>query len=178
MLACLFKKFNNLELPNITTPEQLIAPPTLITHATPPHKSRVKPGVPQNFDGDREGGRSFLTSCQLYISLSLNDFTNEQAQIHWALSYFTSGHAATFVDRTLRAESKRGGLSYATWADFEAEFKLTFCLKNKATTSLMCLQSERYFQGQRTVDRYVYEFSDLIDLSGYSDPLAIIIKFC
>ena len=41
----------------------------------------------------------------------------------------------------------------------------------------MRLESERYFQGRRTVDMYVDEFSDLIDLSGYSDPLAIVIKF-
>jgi hypothetical protein len=82
------------------------------------------------------------------------------------------------VDCTLRAETKRGGPSYATWADFKAVFRSTFCLENEATTSLMCLESEHYFQGRWTVDMYIDEFSDLIDLSGYSDPLAIIIKFC
>jgi hypothetical protein len=70
-----------------------------------------------------------------------------------------------------------GGPSYETWADFEAEFWLTFCPKNEATTSLMRLESERYFQGRQTVDMYIDECSDLIDLSGYSDPLAIIITF-
>jgi hypothetical protein len=138
----------------------------------------VKPGVPQNFDGDRKGGWSFLTSCELYISLSINDFADKQAQIHWALSYFKSGCAATFADCTLHAEAKRGGPSYATWAEFGAKFRSTFCLENEATTSLMCLESEQYFQGCRTVDMYVDEFSDLINLSGYSDPLAIVIKFC
>jgi hypothetical protein len=137
----------------------------------------MKPGVPQNFDGDCQGGRSFLTSCPLYISLSINDFADEQAQIHWALSYFKSGCTATFADRTLRAEAKSGGLSYATWADFEAEFRSTFCVENEATTSLMQLELERYFQGRWTVDMYVDEFSDLINLSGHSDPLAIMIKF-
>src|SRR3979490_327625 len=140
------------------------------------HRSCVQPGVPQNFNGDCEGRQSFLTSCRLYISLSIDDFADEQAQIHWALSYFKSSRTATFADRTLRAEAKRGGLSYATWAEFEAKFRSTFCLE-KATTSLMRLESERYFQGHQTVDMYVDEFSDLIDLSGYSDPLAIIIKF-
>jgi hypothetical protein len=124
MLARLFEKFNNLEQPNAPTPQQLIAPPSLVAHPTPPHKSRVKPGVPQDFDGNRESGQSFLTSCRLYISLSLDDFTDEQAQIHWALSYFKSGRAATFADRTLRAEAKAGGPSYATWTDFEAEFRV------------------------------------------------------
>src|SRR3979490_1160949 len=177
MLACLFEKINNPELPNLPISQSIIAPPSLVTHPTPPHKSRVKPGVPHDFDGNRENGRSFLTSCRLYISLSLDDFANEQAQIHWALSYFKGGRAATFVDRHLVPDAKAGGPSYATWADFEAEFRATFCLENEATTSLMRLESERYFHGRRTVDQYVDEFSDLIDLSGYSDPLAIVIKF-
>src|SRR3979490_3402247 len=177
MLARLFEKFNNLELPNAPTPQRLIAPPSLIAHPTPLHKSRVKPGVPQDFNRNHENGRSFLTSCQLYISLSLDDFADEQAQIHWVLSYFKSGRTATFADRTLHAEAKAGGPSYATWADFKAEFRATFCLENEATTSLMRLESERYFQGRGTVAQYVDKFSDLTDLSGYSDPLAIIIKF-
>jgi hypothetical protein len=63
MLVHLFEKFNNLELPNCTAPKQLIAPPPLIAHTTPPHKLRVKPGVPQNFDGDRKGSQLFLTFC-------------------------------------------------------------------------------------------------------------------
>src|SRR3981189_3260112 len=148
MLARLFDKFNNLELPNLTVSQPIITPPNFITHAAPLHRSRMKPGVPQNFDGDREGGRSFLTSCQLYISLSINDFADKQAQIHWALSYFKSSCATTFADRTLCTETKRGGLSYATWADFEAEFRSTFCLENEATTSLMRLESERSCQGR------------------------------
>jgi hypothetical protein len=82
------------------------------------------------------------------------------------------------MDRTLHAEAKRGGPSYATWAEFDNEFRSTFCLANEATTSLMRLESERYFQDRRTMDMYIDEFSNLIDLSGYSDPLAIVIKFC
>ena len=54
MLVRLFDKINNLEQPNAPTPQQLIAPPSSVAHPTPPHKSRVKPGVPQNFNGDRE----------------------------------------------------------------------------------------------------------------------------
>src|SRR3981189_395245 len=39
----------------------------------------------------------------------------------------------------------------------------------------LCVWSRR---DTSKVDQYVNEFSDLIDLSGYSDPLAIVIKFC
>src|SRR3981189_3394579 len=41
MLARLFDKFNNLELPNRTAPQQLITPPTLITHTAPLHRSHI-----------------------------------------------------------------------------------------------------------------------------------------
>jgi hypothetical protein len=34
-----------------------------------------------------------------------------------------------------------------------------------------------YHQGHRTVDKYTEEFWDLIELAGYTDGLAIVIKF-
>jgi hypothetical protein len=36
--------------------------------------------------------------------------------------------------------------------------------------ALMRLESDRYFQGQRN-------FRDLVDMSGYTDPIAIVLKF-
>jgi hypothetical protein len=53
----------------------------------------------------------------------------------------------------------------------------TFCPENKSTHALMRLKSDRYFQGKQMVDAYVDEFEDLIDLSGYLDDLAIVLKF-
>jgi len=41
----------------------------------------------------------------------------------------------------------------------------------------MRLESDRYFQGKQTVDAYVDKFEDLINLSGYSDDLTIVLKF-
>jgi hypothetical protein len=49
---------------------------------------------------------------------------------------------------------------------------------NKATTALMRLKSDHYFQGKRNVEAYIDKFKDLIDLSGYTDPIAIMLKFC
>jgi hypothetical protein len=37
-------------------------------------------------------------SCELYISLSQLDFIEDQVRIHWALSYFKGGRAATFAE--------------------------------------------------------------------------------
>jgi hypothetical protein len=57
------------------------------------------------------------------------------------------------------------------------EFTVTFCPENKVTTALMRLESDRYFQAKRNVEAYIDEFKDLVDLSGYTDPIAIVFKF-
>jgi hypothetical protein len=41
----------------------------------------------------------------------------------------------------------------------------------------MKLESDRYFQGKQNVEAYIDEFKDLVDLSGYTDPIAIVLKF-
>jgi hypothetical protein len=122
-------------------------------------------------------GRAFLTSCELYISLTQSDFVDEQVHIHWALSYFKGGRAASFAERILRQKLRSGKICFASWHDFTEEFAVTFCPENEATTALMRLESDRYYQGKRNVEAYIDEFKNLIDLSGYTDPIAIVLKF-
>jgi hypothetical protein len=52
-----------------------------------------------------------------------------------------------------------------------------FCPENEATMALMQLKSDRYYQGKWNVEAYIDEFKDLINLSGYTDPIAIVLKF-
>jgi hypothetical protein len=141
------------------------------------HPPRIKPASPDNFDGDRSKGHAFLTSCELYLSLTGSDYPNEQSRIHWALSFFKSGHAATFAERIVRQEMRTGVMAFADWTDFTSKFRSTFCPENEATSALMRLESDRYFQGQRNVEVYIDEFRDLVDMSGYTDPIAIVLKF-
>jgi hypothetical protein len=108
------------------------------------HPSRVKPGVPSHFNGDRVQGRAFLTSCELYISLTQLDFVDEQVRIHWALSYFKGGHAASFAECILWQELRSGKMCFTSWHDFTEEFATAFCPENKATMALMRLESDRY----------------------------------
>jgi hypothetical protein len=68
-------------------------------------------------------------------------------------------------------------MCFASWDEFREEFTAVFCPENEATTALMRLESDRYFQGKRNVEAYIDEFKDLVDLSGYTDPIAIVLKF-
>jgi hypothetical protein len=160
-----------------------VAPPP---PASPPHvttilqvlqPSRVKLGIHSHFDGDRAQGRAFLTSCELYISLTQSDFIDEQVHIHWALSYFKGGRVVSFAEHILQQELWSGKMCFASWSDFTEEFASMFCLENEATTVLMRLKSNRYYQGKQSVEAYINKFKNLIDLSGYTDPIAIVLKF-
>jgi hypothetical protein len=115
-------------------------------------------------------------SCELYISLTALDFVYKQVHIHWALSYFKGGCVASFAERILRQELRSGKMCFASWRDFTEAFAAKFCPENKATTVLMQLESDRYYQGKQNVEAYIDEFKDLIDLSGYTDPIAIILN--
>jgi hypothetical protein len=70
-----------------------------------------------------------------------------------------------------------GKMCFASWDEFKEEFTAAFCPENKATTALMRLESDRYFQGKQNVEAYFNKFKDLVDLSGYMDPIAIVLKF-
>jgi hypothetical protein len=68
-------------------------------------------------------------------------------------------------------------MCFASWDRFRKEFTAAFCPENEATTALMRLESDHYFQGKQNVEAYIDEFKDLINLSGYMDPIAIVLKF-
>jgi hypothetical protein len=67
-------------------------------------------------------------------------------------------------------------MCFASWSNFTDEFTLTFCPENKATTVLIRLESDRYYQGKQNVEAYINEYKDLIDLSSYTNPIAIVLK--
>jgi hypothetical protein len=174
---------------NVTTPPSPLASlPSLATstgrgvlHPAQPrnvsHPPWIKLASPDNFDGDRSKGHAFLTSCELYLSLTGLDYPDEQSRIHWALSFFKSGHVVMFAKCIVRQEMRTGVMAFADWTDFTSEFMSTFCLENKAMSALMRLESDCYFQGQQNVEAYINEFRDLVDMSSYTDPIAIVLKF-
>jgi hypothetical protein len=167
----------NQEAARNVTPPPPVSTPLVITPLQASQPSRVKPGVPSHFDGDRVQGCAFLMSCELYISLTASDFVDEQVRVHWALSYFKGRRAASFAEGILRQELRSGKMCFTSWSDFTEEFSSMFCPENEATMVLMRLESDRYFQAKQNVEAYIDEFKDLVDLSGYTDPIAIVLKF-
>jgi hypothetical protein len=132
----------NQEAARNVAPPPPVSPPLVTTTLQASHPSRVKPGIPSNFDGDRAQGRAFLTSCGLYILLTALDFVNKQVRIHWALSYFKGRCAVSFTERILWQELRSGEVCFASWSDFTEEFMSAFCPENEATTALMRLESD------------------------------------
>jgi hypothetical protein len=148
------------------------------TAPTPaPARNRIKPGTPPDFDGNREKGRAFLNSCRLYITLCASEFADDQAKIHWVLSYMKSGRASSFADRTLRYEDRMRVDRFTSWNAFREAFVGQFCPVDEATHARVRLEGMRYFQGRKNVEEYVDEFEELVDLSEYNDDLAIVMKF-
>jgi hypothetical protein len=93
----------NQEAARNVAPPPPVSPP-VTTPLKESQPSRVKPGIPSNFDGDRAQGCAFLTSCELYISLTQSDFVEDQVHIHWALSYFKGGRVANFTKHIIQQE--------------------------------------------------------------------------
>jgi hypothetical protein len=168
---------SNIEVAKSVTPPSLVSPPLVTTTLQASQPSRVKPGIPSNFDGDRAQGCTFLTSCELYILLTASDCVDEQVRIHWVLSYFKGGCAASFAEHILWQELSLEKMCFMSWSDFMEGFTSAFCPENEATTALMQLESDCYFQGKQNIEVYIDEFKDLLDLSGYTDPIMSVIKF-
>jgi hypothetical protein len=137
----------------------------------------LKPVTLNDFDVDCIKGRAFLNSCWLYISLCEDQFKDEQAKIHWALTFMKSGHAALYVNSILWNEASQHVPSFLSWQDFEGGFISKFCPKNEVTAALTKLQYTHYYQGRKVVDDYIDEFSELVEEAGYVDSLSIIMKF-
>jgi hypothetical protein len=127
----------NQEAARSVAPPPPVSPPLVTTTLQVLQPSRVKLGIPSNSDGERMQGCAFLTSCELYISLTASDFVNEQVRIHWALSYFKDGHTVSFTKCILQQELWSGKMCFTSWSDFTEEFTLIFCPENETATVLM-----------------------------------------
>src|SRR6266487_5724968 len=88
-----------------------------------------------------------------------------------------SDRAYAFADRAIHYEMMMKRPRFMDWASFHTEFIKEFFLRNKAQRAITCLEMSAYFQGKHSVNEYIDKFKDLIDLSGYTDGIAIVVKF-
>jgi hypothetical protein len=112
--SIVMSNISNIEAAKSIAPPPPVSPPLVTTPLQASQPSRVKPGIPSNFDGDRGQGRTFITSCELYISLTASDFIDEQVCIDWALSYFKGRRAASFAERILQQELRSGKMCFVS----------------------------------------------------------------
>src|SRR6266487_2868510 len=166
---------NQNPVPNPTASTVDVASET--ERATGGGTTKIKPAPPSDFDGDHGKGRAFLNSCKLYLCLSPNRFPNELSKIYWALTYMKTYRSYMFANCALRHESITNQPRFCTWAEFRKEFIKEFFPRNETQRAITRLETTAYFQGKGSVDDYIDKFKDLIDLSGYTDGLAIVVKF-
>jgi len=72
----------------------------------------LKPALPSEFNGDHTKGMAFPNSCQVYIHLCPNSFTDEQAKIVWAMSYMKVGKAAKWSACVFQWEEQLENVGY------------------------------------------------------------------
>ncbi|GLB39296.1 hypothetical protein LshimejAT787_0604580 [Lyophyllum shimeji] len=116
-------------------------------------RDRLRPAPPDSFDGEREKGRTFINSCDLYMSLTPDAFPDEQTHINWVLSYMIGGRAARFAARTLRHPNSHGGVPrFGTYAEFRTQFIAEFCPRDEKRKAATTFETSAYHQGSRSVD--------------------------
>ena len=142
-----------------------------------PKLVNIRPAIPMDFDGDRGKGCAFLNTCCLYFTIVGDLFPNDQARIHWALSFFKSDRAAHFANQVLQHETKGKGNYFQDWDTFEKIFSNQFCPKNEQLMALTRLEGTSWYQAKDPVDNYIDCFQELTDLVEYDDDKTIVIKF-
>ena len=161
-----------------STPSQQPKPDTVSDARLVPSTRGPPPALPSEFDGDRTHGMAFLRSCQTYIRLCPDNFSNDQTKIVWTLSYMKAGRAAKWAARVFRWEEENPeSYRFVDWEDFRHGFKEEFCPAHTDMAAINRLESITYFQNKRSVDEYLDEFLDLISEAGYTDNKTVVVKF-
>ncbi|GLB44698.1 putative retrotransposable element tf2 155 kda protein type 1-like [Lyophyllum shimeji] len=124
---------------------------------------RLRPAPPDSFDGEREKGRAFINSCDLYMSLTPDAFPDEQTRINWVLSYMKGGRAA--LPR------------FGTYAEFRTQFIAEFCPRDEKRKAATTFETSAYHQGSRSVDEYIDEFWDLAEEAQFPDGAQLVFRF-
>ncbi|KAF5362869.1 hypothetical protein D9758_007069 [Tetrapyrgos nigripes] len=144
-------------------------PPSSASSSTPPSHhssgaSHAKASPPGIFDGQHANSQVWWTSAIIYASTV--HFKDDIAKIMWVLSYFQTGHAATYCQSLINYGHLYGSSCFDTWREFEAEFIKEFMPEDEHTQASLTLEGVSYFQGTASVEKYVDNFHALITMAG------------
>jgi hypothetical protein len=67
--------------------------------------------------------------------------------------------------------------AYPDWTSFEKELQSQFLPLHERTQAMNTLESTAYYQAKQMVDVYIDKFEVLVEQAGYSEGLAIVMKF-
>ncbi|KAF5337571.1 hypothetical protein D9758_016843 [Tetrapyrgos nigripes] len=84
----------------------------------------------------------------------------------WTLSYFQTGHAATYCQGLIDHNHLYGSSCFDTWEEFEKEFIREFMPEDEHTQASLTLEGASYFQGTTSVNEYVNNFHALITMAS------------
>ena len=142
-----------------------------------PKLANIRLAIPTDFNRDCGKGHAFFNTWCLYFTIVGDLFPNDQACIHWALSFFKSDCAARFANKVLQHETKGKGNYFQDWDAFKKTFSDQFCPKNEQLMALTRLEGTSWYQAKDPVDDYIDRFQELTDLAEYDDDKTIVIKF-
>ena len=142
-----------------------------------PKLANIRLAILMDFNGDHGKGHAFFSTCCLYFTIIGDLFPNDQAHIHWVLSFFKSDHVARSANKVLQYKTKGKGNYFQDWDAFEKMFSDQFCPKNKQLMALTRLEGTSWYQAKDSVDNYIDCFQELTDLTEYDYDKTIVIKF-
>ena len=81
----------------------------------------------------------------IYFTICNDHFPNDQAHMHWALSFFKTDHAAHFSDKVL-CSWRKGKVYYLDWDVFKEDFVEHFFPKDEQLSAITKLKGTSWYQ--------------------------------
>jgi len=113
----------------------------------------------------------------LYLRLALEQFSCDEEKIFWTFAFFKDGHTVRWSKNLFCQEADTSVFPIQSWADFEQQFWSQFFPVNAEADAINALEGSSYYQGNWTVDDYLYCFLTLVSDAGYTNPQTLVVKF-
>jgi hypothetical protein len=144
------------QLQQLLLQQQLNSTPTLLLLPNNPTPCSISPklatrplcpALPNELDRDHSKGATFIRSCQTYIILCLESFSDNQTKIIWALSYMKARRATKWAAQVFKwEEENKGYTKFLDWDNFKTKFCKEFCPANSDIAAINKLESTAYYQ--------------------------------